>query len=296
LWSRLVSPTLEKQFKEMQRCVALISSDLFVYDQFDGCAPHIHLHSYRDRPNKAISATLQTLRRLFLQLPLEPYEEAALAKPFDTTEELRRFLRRHYFDMIDLALEQERGGNDKRSEVMGAEVEEALAELWLLVLVDRPDALEWLVQWRRHLEKVDEAAAKELDRMVAEWELIAARARGEVEMGKERERVLGEMIAWARHVKATRESEGPGPVDTSGVRAALGAAEGGPGGVDALEQMVEAVGEMQNEERGTRGKGFGVPTEADGAEPDKGNKRGSKRRYRRPWVRGQNGSNGNGGS
>ncbi len=297
LWSRLVSPALEEQFKEMQRCVALIGSDrICVHNQLTDlmmARRHTsHTRSYRERSEDAIAATLQTLHRLFLQLPLEPYEEAALVSPFGTPEELRRFLRRHYFDMVDLGLEQER--ENTRSKGMGAEVEGALAELWLFVLVDRPDALEWMVRWRRHLEEVDETAAKEADRVVAEWEMIVARALGEVETGKERERVVGEMMAWARSVKATRAGEGP--VGTSGVQAALGAAEGGPGGVNALEQMVEAVGELQKEEQGTWGKGFGVPNEANGAEPDKGNKRGSKRRYRRPWARGQNWGNGNGGS
>jgi hypothetical protein len=275
---------------------------------------HTHTHSYRDRPEGAISTTLRTLRRLFLQLPLEPYEEAALARPFSTTEELRGFLRRHYFDMIDLGLETQAQGGEGQGEGKGAEaeaaglskvmamdVEEALAELWLFALIDRPDALEWVARWKRHLDEVDGAAAEEVDRMVADWELIAARALGAVEMGRKRERVVGEMMAWAQRVKGMRRDTqgvgaGVGVVDTLGVQAALDAAEGGPGGVDSLEQMVEAVGEMQEERGSTRGKGFGRPN-GNGAAPgpeEKG-RRGSKRRYRRPWARGPNGGDENGG-
>lgn len=184
---------------------------------------------------------------------------------------------------------------------MVVDIEEALAELWLFVLVDRPDAIAFLTQWRRQLE-ADERAAAELDRMVLEWEGIAARALGETEVGQERQRVLGNMLTWAQRVKGSRgvESEDKNLVYSGGVQQALGATEGSLGAVDVLKPMVETVGEMPEEES--------KETELKGVDRPKGNHNNgangfdkakrAKRRFRRPWVQGQNGNSnahGNGG-
>lgn len=298
LWSRLVSPRLEGQFQDMQR--------------------------YRHRSEEAIVATLQTLPRLFARIPLEPYEEAVLLlSPFRTTEELRRFLRRHYFDMVDVAvaagedeLEGVGVGVDTAAATTGAAAaEEAMAELWLFALIDRPDAVEWAERWKRHLEEVDAAAAMEAGRLAGEWEAIAARALGEVELAEERQRVLGELVAWAQRVKEGRKNGGAVAAGAAGGgrggQPALDAEEGGPGAVDALEGMVEAVREIQHEEEGEMkkkggNKGFGRPVNTNGHGHTKGNgnsgqppegKRGggaAKKGFRRPWRRGNGNGNGSG--